>query len=347
VTPLASRRARLSAAAIALALAWSAASASARAGAEAKHVLRFATVAPDGSGWAREIRAFSREVEQRTKGAVAVKVYYGGVAGDELEVAARIERGQLDGTASGGMLCSQAMPSMKVLSVQGVFQDRDEAAYAMDQLSPTLEAEARAAGYELLGFAGLGPSVIFSREPIRSMDDLRSTRAWRWDLHEMAIAMGKEMGLSIVPAPLEEAARAYADGRVDAFIAIPTAALAFQWFSQVKYLTKLPVDYLSGCLLITTSSLDALTEPQRRLVREASAKLMLRIEELGRRQDEQLLGGVFEKQGLVSVPVSAAFRAEFFEAARTARGRIDESIVDPKLIKRVLKILADYRAEHD
>ena len=40
---------------------------------------------------------------------------------------ARIEKGQLDGTLSGGMMCNEVMPSMKVLRVPGVFlQDRGE-----------------------------------------------------------------------------------------------------------------------------------------------------------------------------------------------------------------------------
>src|SRR3970282_1171771 len=65
-------------------------------------VLRIATAAPERSGWAREITAFSREVERETQGRVKLKWYWGSVAGDELEVMSRIQRGQLDGTGPGG-----------------------------------------------------------------------------------------------------------------------------------------------------------------------------------------------------------------------------------------------------
>src|SRR4051812_32295447 len=56
--------------------------------------LRFATAAPDGTTWARELRAVSREVEQETEGAVRVKWYFSGIAGNELDVIDRIRRGQ-------------------------------------------------------------------------------------------------------------------------------------------------------------------------------------------------------------------------------------------------------------
>ena len=170
--------------------------------AEPRRTLRLATVAPEGSGWARAIAGFGRSVERRTDGRVAIKVYWGGAAGDELQVAERIAKGQLDGTASGGMLCGVVMPSMRVLRVPGVCQHRDEAAHVMDQLSPRLEKEARAAGFELLGYAGLGPSVVFSRRPIKSMKELRATRMWRWEHDLVAVEVEKKMGMSPRPLPL-------------------------------------------------------------------------------------------------------------------------------------------------
>src|SRR3970040_2133930 len=89
-------------------------------------VLRIGTAAPERSGWAREITAFSREVEHQTQGRVKLKWYWGSVAGDELQVMSRIQRGPLDGTGSGGMMCGEVMPSMRVRRGTGNFQQRGE-----------------------------------------------------------------------------------------------------------------------------------------------------------------------------------------------------------------------------
>ena len=43
-------------------------------------VLRLATAAPDATSWAKELRAFSRDVESSTDGQVAIKWYMGGMA---------------------------------------------------------------------------------------------------------------------------------------------------------------------------------------------------------------------------------------------------------------------------
>src|SRR5262249_20794068 len=84
-------------------------------------LLRIATVAPDGSAWARELKAWARDVESTTEGAVHIKIYFGGIAGDELTVLDRIRREQLDG-AIGSELCTRLAPSLKVARIIGAFR---------------------------------------------------------------------------------------------------------------------------------------------------------------------------------------------------------------------------------
>jgi TRAP-type C4-dicarboxylate transport system substrate-binding protein len=149
-----------------------------------------------------------------------------------------------------------------------------------------------------------------------------------------------------VPTDVSEAARAYDDRRTDGFIAIPTAALAFQWSTQAKYITDLRVGYLTGCIALANRALDRMPPEHQRAVRALMAKYSALFQSTGLRQDDALLGGLFEKQGLRPVPPSEAFRSEFFDAARVAREQTAPRFMQRALLDRVLKMLADYRAEH-
>src|SRR6187399_1902252 len=80
----------------------------------ADQVLRIGTIIPDGTAWAREVKALGREVESETRGGLRMKWYMGGVAGDEMEMAERVKRGQLDGILSGSVLCEKLAPSLQV-----------------------------------------------------------------------------------------------------------------------------------------------------------------------------------------------------------------------------------------
>jgi TRAP-type C4-dicarboxylate transport system substrate-binding protein len=309
-------------------------------------VLRFGTIAPDGTAWARLAKSVANALSDATRGQVTGKWYFNGIAGDEMEMAERIRRDQLDGIVSGGMLCQKLSPSMRVLRVIGLFQSRDESAYVAGRLKAQFDEEFRKAGYVNLGSVGVGPDLIFSRAPIRSMAELRKTRMWTWSLDEVFREEWPMLKVPQVPTPINEAFAAYEGHQLDGFFAVPASALAFQWSTEARYMTDLRVSFLRTCILVATRAFDALPLEAQTALQAASARGIVQLEELGRQQDEQLLHGLFEKQGIRVVPVSESFRSEFFAEALAARERLPAKLVRRELLQRVLGLLADFRAEH-
>jgi TRAP-type C4-dicarboxylate transport system substrate-binding protein len=308
--------------------------------------LRFATIAPEGTGWAREVKAFAREIESGSDGRVAIHVYLGGIAGDDAEMGRRMRRDQLDGALSAGMLCQEVAPSFAVFRIPGLVQNRAEESYVQTRLFPRMQKEARKNGMVLLTTGSLGTDVVLSRVPIDSIETLRRLKLWQWDLDHTSVAFARAMGLQPVPLPVTDAGRAYEEGRTDGFIAIPSAIFGFQWFSRRLYMSQFPFAPLHGCALITSTAWDRLPAELRDVVEAASVKFGLRISETTRAQDEELLGGLFEKQGVRSVPVSPMLRAQFVEAAHAARDKLGEQLVPSDLLLQVQSFLADYRSVH-
>jgi TRAP-type C4-dicarboxylate transport system substrate-binding protein len=259
-----------------------------------------------------------------------------------------MRRDQLDGIVSAGMLCQKLSPSMRVLRMVGLFQTRDESAYVAGRLKALFDEDFRKEGFVNLGDVGIGPDLLFTRTPIRTIEELQRTRLWTWNLDQVFVTTWPMLGAHIVPLPVEEAYRAFDEHRVDGFISVPTSALAFQWSTQARYITDLRVSFLRACVLISTHAFDPLPIEARTALMTSSAEGMQRLEQLGRRQDEELLGGLFAKQGIKLVPASEALRAEFLAQARAARERIvaGGKLVPHDLLQRVLTLLADYRAEH-
>jgi TRAP-type C4-dicarboxylate transport system substrate-binding protein len=308
--------------------------------------LRFAGIAPEGTSWAREARAFARQIDTATGGAVAVHLYLGGIAGDDLEMGRRMRRDQLDGVLSAGTVCQEVAPSFRVFRIPGLIQDRGEINYVLTRLLPSLQAEARAHGTVLLASASMGRDVVLSRVPIDSMATLRRLELWQWDLESVTVAYSRAMGLHIVPLPVAAAGRAYEEGRTDGFIAIPTAIFGFQWFTQRLYLAELPFSSVIGCVVMSTASFDRLAPELRAVVQDAAAKLGMRYAATTAMQDEQLLGGLFDKQGVRTTAITPGLRAEFLEAAQAARDRVGAGVVPTELLLHVQSLLADYRTEH-
>lgn len=279
--------------------------------AHADAVLRMATAVPDGTSWARELKAFAREVEDNAH--QKMKFYWGGIAGDERTMVQRVKRGQLDG-AAGASMCADIAPSLKVGRIQGIFPNRDEAERLVHKM-PNLDEEARKQGLVWLGVGGLGPSVVFSKNRISTWEELSQARLWRWDLDPVAFKHNQAMGLHVVPLSIESAAEAFDQGKLDGFVALAASALAFQWHSRAPHILPLEFDYLTACIVISVQTFEALPIETQKVIRAAGAKLQHRMELVGREMDRQILSGALVGKGIHAWPVAPALRERFEKAA--------------------------------
>jgi TRAP-type C4-dicarboxylate transport system substrate-binding protein len=309
--------------------------------------LRLASVAAEGTLWAREIHSFAREIEAGTQGQVRVKWYLNGVAGDDPQELLRVQRGQLDGIG-GATVCEMLAPSLLVLRVVGLFHTREEVAYVLGRLGPELEQEFVKSGFHSLANSVFGAEVLFSRTPVRSMADFRALRWWTWNAWNVEHIWSDTMPLlgvsESLAAPLEALAGLLGQHRIDGFMAVPTVALAYQWSALVPYVQELNTSMLPACMIVSTAALDALPIEYQQVIRAAGAKLRVRWNDTTATLDRALLDGLFEKQGVKNVPVSDALRSEFYTAAAAARAQLGAKLVPAPLLARVEKMLAEYRA---
>jgi TRAP-type transport system periplasmic protein len=305
-------------------------------GADTPPPLRMGTLVPDGTAWARELKAFAREIEDGAH--LKVKIYWGGIAGDEREMVARVARGQLDAIAAAAV-CTELAPSLQVTRLQGLFPNRDEHERLVRQI-PHVDEEFKKAGFVNLGVAGMGPSVVFTRTPVTSWDELKKQRLWRWDIDPAAWQQDRMMGLTVVPGSVNGAAEAFDAGKVDGFVALAASALAFQWQSRAPNILPLELDYLNACMLVRISSWDELSLETQRTVRAAAAKLTRRMELVGRDVDHVVLSGTLTGHGVHARPVPPATRDAFFGAAQKTRARAaTEGHVPPEALQWVLQQL--------
>ena len=261
--------------------------------------LRMAAIAPDGTEWARALKAYAREVESLSKGELRIKWYLGGIAGDELAALERIKRGQLDGEA-GAIFCQRLAPSLRVARLPAMFHSRQEAIYIMGRLKPILDDEFRKSGFANLGESVFGIDVLFSRAPIRTFDELMATRLWVWNLDPMWQQSASEIGIQDGG---DHHRRAFAGVATQAVRCLLLPCRARRWrtsgrrrrrTSPISAATVLP-----ACLVVSNAALDPLPLELRQVMVTSSAKFMNRFNEISAQLDQSLIDGLFQQQGLV------------------------------------------------
>jgi TRAP-type transport system periplasmic protein len=145
-----------------------------------QHVIKFATLAPEGSSWMKQMRQLALEVSEKTQGQVKFKFYPGGVSGDEKDVIRKIRIGQLHSAGFTGVGLGDILPEVRVLDLPFLFETSEEVAYVYNAMNEYFMRAFEEKGYVLLGWVPVGWVHFFSVPKIESIEDLRLSRPWLW-----------------------------------------------------------------------------------------------------------------------------------------------------------------------
>ena len=235
-------------------------------------VLKMATLAPENSAWDKVFKRFEKEVEEATNGTLDLKVYNGGVQGDEEVVVRKMKSGQLDGAAVTAVGLSKIVPNALVLQLPGLFTSYKELDYVRKKMNADLTAEFEKQGYVFLGWGDVGFAYIFSNTPIEKPSDLKKAKMWAWSADPIASVIISEAGGNPIPLAVPDVLPSLQTGAVDAFTTSPLAGIALRWFTKAKYMGAKKVAVGIGASVVSKKSWDKLTPEQQEALRAASLK---------------------------------------------------------------------------
>ena len=196
------------------------------AGAEPRHVLKFATLAPSGSTWMNLLEDWGEEVKIRSDGRLLFKFYPGGVQGDEPDVLKKMRFNQLQGGAFTGYGIGRMYSPARVLELPFLFRDVREVDHVRNQFTAQFQDGFRDHGYELLGWMEVGFVHMFSTQPVDSIEGMKSRRVWLWQGDPLGQAFFNASGISPVPLSIVDVYTSLSTGLIDTVYCTPLAAIA-------------------------------------------------------------------------------------------------------------------------
>lgn len=312
--------------------------------ADETYVLKFATLAPQGSTWMNIIADWAKKVEKESQGRLTFKLYPGGVSGDEPDVLRKIRFGQLHGGAMTGHGIGYIYSPARVLEIPFLFRNYDEVDHVRTQLMPSIREGFRANGFELVGWMEVGFIQLFSQEPIYSLDDLRKRRVWLWQGDPLGKAFFAASDISPVPLPITEVFTSLSTGLIDTTIAPPLGAIALQWFSKTPYMTNIPVMDGIGGLLVTRKFIESLPQDLQKLLLQTGEEAGKRLLVETRRDNERSLK-VLRDQGVTFTNEWKDSEAVLYDLRdRAAAALAKDGYIPEKLYARTRQELEEYRA---
>ena len=309
----------------------------------AAQTLKMATLAPQGSIWDQAIRSMGDRWTKDTAGRVQLRVYAGGVAGDESDALRKTRAGQFQGLAITVAGLTEIDSAFNVFQIPMYFESFDELYFVLAELRPALEARLAAKGYVLLHWGHGGWIHLFSREPIRTLDDLKRQKLFVWAGDDGAVQAWKKTGFQPVPLAATDILLGFQTKMIDVVPTTPIAALTLQWYRQTPYMLGMGLAPLVGGVVVTKSAWEKFTPGDRVLLAAAARATEEDLEREVPKQDASAIDEM-RHRGLSVVEITAEQEKTWRDEAQRFAVAARDGRVPPEILAAAESAIAKFRS---
>ncbi len=272
--------------------------------------IKLATLAPDGSSWHEALKDMGARWAERSGGRVQLKIYAGGVAGDETSVTSKMRIGQF----GAALITSHGLTSIttyvRAWGLPRMIRSYEELDYSIEKLRPALERRLEEKGFVAIGFAEAGMVRFFVSEPTASLERIQKMKLFTWAGDADTNELWNKAGFHTVPLPATEIMTGLQTGLISAYPTAPAIALASQWYSFTKALVDMEIAPLVGALVLTKREWERIPAELRPALREEAERTVAAMRVENRRLEREAIEAM-RKRGVAIVKPSAAELAQW------------------------------------
>lgn len=307
--------------------------------------VKLATVAPVGSVWDDALKRMGAEWEKATDGRVRLVIFAGGRQGDDPTILRKMRLGQLQAAALTPAGLAELDAAFHLFSAPFLFGSQAELTAVVDALEPDLEKIFAKKGLRLLAWGNTGTAHIFSKQPIRSLDELKKVRLFTSAGGGNYARWLSDSGFDAVPLSLPDVAQGLQTGIVDAVPSTPLATLSFQWYRHAPYMFEVGITPSLGAVVMNERAWKSLSSEDQKRVRDIARSTQRELAQKIPARDQAAVAEM-KKRGLKVTDVDPAredqVRAQGTELARSMRG----VLVPNAIFDKALTARDAYRKQH-
>jgi TRAP-type C4-dicarboxylate transport system substrate-binding protein len=247
-------------------------------------VIKMGSLAPEGSPWDKALKRIAADWSALSGGKIMVKIYPGGIAGDEPDMVRKMRINQLQAAAITGIGLGSITESIYAVQLPLLIRTDAEFDYVIKKMQPTLNGLLEEKGFTMLTWFLAGWAHFFTKTPMVTPAEMKKLKMQVDDSAPTINQAWKEMGFHIVPVPSTQVLPALQSGMIEAFALSPLTAAAMQWFGAAKNMADLQIAPMFGGIIISRRAWD-------RVAPELKTQLIAAVErhlETLRRETEAL-----------------------------------------------------------
>jgi len=273
------------------------------AGALAQSItIKLGTLAPAGSAWHEALKDMAQRWEEASGGRVKLRVFPGGVQGDEGDMIRKLGIGQLQAAAISNVGMHDVVTEPQTFSAPLLFKDESEMECAFARVKGKLESALRQRGLVPLQWSRIGTAAFFCNAPFRTPAEMARAKMFAWEGDPATVKAWRTAGFHPVVLSSTDLVPGLTTGMIDCVGNVPLYMLTSRTFEKARYMIDLPIGFVLGATVVRKETWDQIPPDVQPRLLEISREIGAKIDAEVRRLNADAVDAM-KKQGLEIVPV--------------------------------------------
>jgi TRAP-type C4-dicarboxylate transport system substrate-binding protein len=231
-----------------------------------KYLFKIASLAPDGSVWAKRFKEMTEEIIEKSNNEIGFKIYPGGVMGDDRAMYRKMRIGQLQGGGFTMTGIGEIVEDFRVMGIPFLFDSYAEVDYVAEKLWPHFQKAFLDNQLVLLAMSEVGFIYTMSKEPITNLAEFRKSKSWVPEGDPISNIFLETVGVTPTALSIPDVLTSLQTGLIDTVYNAFYGAIVLQWFTRTKYITDIPFVYGYGAFALDQKAFSKLPAEYTRLM---------------------------------------------------------------------------------
>ena len=302
-----------------------------------KTIIKMATLAPEGTPWHALIAKMGERWKEETNGNVRLRIYPGGIVGDERDMIRKMRIGQIHGAAISAEGLSEVNPQYTYCFIPLFFQGYKDIDFIRNQIKDDLVSGAEENGVKVLTMVDVGWVYWFTKDPVITPDDLKSQKIWTWAGDYKTAKLWDEAGFNAIPLSVPDVHSSLQTGLVNAMAFPPLYVAANQYFGITSNMLNMKWGILTAALVIDLKIWNRIKPKYQKIMQKVSDEIGLEYQ-LNNRKEEDDAVEVMKEYGLKVNDLSPKQLSEWNMLVESMYPLIRGNIVQEEIFDRVINL---------
>jgi TRAP-type C4-dicarboxylate transport system substrate-binding protein len=304
--------------------------------------IRIGTSAPKDSLWHEVLKELREEWLKIPDGPKDIKIYEGSKLGDEKEMVEQVRAGRIQAVALTTVGMAAIDDALACLQIPFMIKSYDELDYVLEHIGPKLETKLEEKGFKLLFWADAGWVRTFTKEPVRTPDELRKMKLFTSAGDPDTEKLYKDLGFQVIPLSLSDMIPSLQTGMINAVNLPPYYVSLTGAHRIVPYMTSARWNPLVAGTVISLKTWNEFPQKTRDRMLEASRSVGSRNRERIRNFGEDSIKEM-EIRGLKVVELTPSEAEVWQKEAEKAYPEIRGTMTPAEYFDEVKKLVDEFR----